>query len=344
MNKDKIQFPITFVVFDMEWNQPISYMPAPVNPKELPGEIIEIGAVKLTMDSETSFSLSRPFSIIVRPQFYKIMNRQVSRVINKSTDDLKRGVTFPEAYQFFAEWCGDDYILCAWGDSDISILKSNLKIHGLSSEVNERFLDIQPLFGRVAENTAQQRSVAYAVEFYRIPQTDDFHSADKDAYYEAKILKETLTDYFAMKRNPDKQDSSNLPNLRQYISNPNLNTQFKWKTGVFPNEKAAVAVALKEKLFCPICSETIEATLEWFSSGHTWMSLWQCSEHGPLTAKIRAKKTPQQEFYGTGQLKFVNGNAARYVLEKWEEKLKKQKETAEFPEKCDENEQNCEQM
>ncbi|MBO4495757.1 MAG: exonuclease domain-containing protein [Clostridiales bacterium] len=344
MSKDEIQFPITFVVFDMEWNQPISYMPSPVNPKDLPGEIIEIGAVKLTMESETCFSMSRPFSIIVKPQFYKIMNRQVSRVINKNTDDLKRGVTFPEAYDYFLKWCGDDYVLCAWGDSDISILKSNLKIHGMPAEVNERFLDIQPLFGRIAENTAQQRSVAYAVDFYRIPQTDDFHSADKDAYYEARILKETLTDYFVMCRKENANEDIEIPRLKHYISNPNLNTQYRWKTGVFPNEKEAVARALKEELHCPVCSELIKATLEWFSSGHTWMSLWQCAEHGPLTAKIRAKKTPQQEFYGSGQLRFVNGNAARYVQEKWEEKQKKGSETEELPEKCSENVQNCEQL
>jgi len=340
MSKSDIQFPITFVVFDMEWNQPISYMPSPVNPKELPGEIIEIGAVKLQMDSETDFTMSRPFSIVVRPQFYKIMNRQVSRVINKSTDDLKRGVTFPEAYRFFEQWCGNDYVLCAWGDSDISILKANLKIHGFPAEVNEKFLDIQPLFGRMAENTAQQRSVAYAVDFYKIPQTDDFHSADKDAYYEARILKETLKDYFAVLHDSTGREEAELPKLKHYISNPNLNTQHKWKSGNFPSEKEAVEQALKEEMCCPICAEKIRVTLDWFSSGHTWMSLWQCSEHGPLTAKVRAKKTPQQEFYGAGQLKFVNGNAARYVQEKWEEKQKNRKLTENEAE-C---EQNCEQM
>ncbi|MBR5937116.1 MAG: exonuclease domain-containing protein [Clostridiales bacterium] len=336
-------FPMTFVVFDMEWNQPIPYMPSPVDPKILPGEIIEIGAVKLQMLSEKDYVLSRPFSITVRPQYYRIMNRQVSRVINKSTDDLKCGMPFPEAYSLFQEWCGEDYVLCAWGDSDISILKSNLKIHGLTSEINERFLDIQPLFGRVAENTSQQRSVAYAVDFYKIPQTDDFHSADKDAWYETRILQESLIDYFSIKeKNPD--DEQAFPSLRTYISNPNLTTQKKWRSEAFPSEKDAIRATLGEILCCPICDEKLQTEIPWFSSGRTYLSLWQCPQHSTMSGKIRAKKTPKQEFYGSGQLRFVNGNAARYVREKWQEKVEGVKKEAESPEIDSENETKCEQM
>lgn len=332
MKQDEINYPITFVVFDMEWNQPIPNMPSPVDPKILPGEIIEIGAVKLTLQSSTEYSMSEPFLITVKPQYYKIMNRQVSRVINKDTNDLRWGVSFPEAYDFFMKWCGEDFVLCAWGDSDISILKSNLKIHGLSAEVNDRFLDIQPLFGRVAENTAQQRSVAYAVDFYRIPQTDDFHSADKDAYYEAKILKETLTDYFAIREKADGKEKGEQPQLKHYISNPNLNTQKKWRSEICATEKEAINLSLKEEMLCPICQMKLSANLDWFSSGHTWMSLWFCQEHGQLTGKIRAKKTPQQAFYGMGQLRFVNGNAARYVQEKWQERNCKNEQNVKLPE------------
>ncbi|MBO4927833.1 MAG: exonuclease domain-containing protein [Clostridiales bacterium] len=340
MSPNQELFPMTFVVFDMEWNQPIPYIPAPIDPKILPGEIIEIGAVKVTMRSENDYTLSRPFSITVRPEYYKIMNRQVSRVINKSTSDLKSGLPFLEAYQLFMEFCGENYVLCAWGDSDISILKANLKIHGQSSEINERFLDIQPLFGRVGENTAQQRSVAYAVDFYRIPQTDDFHSADKDAWYEARILKETLIDYFAiMAKTPDRDSS--FPDLMTYISNPNLTTQYRWRSAAFPTEKEALKATISEKLVCPICATELQPEIEWFSSGHTHLSLWKCLQHNLLSGKIRAKKTPKQEFYGAGQLRFVNGNAARYVREKWQEKLDGVKERTEIANK---NEEKCEEM
>ena len=322
-------FPMTFVVLDMEWNQPIPYIPSPVDPKILPGEIIEIGAVKLTVLSETEYQLSSPFSILVRPLYYRIMNKQVSRVINRSTEDLKRGLPFPEAYKMFQQWCGEDYVLCAWGDSDISIMKSNLKIHELPVEINDRFLDIQPLFGRVAENTSQQRSVAYAVDFYRIPQTDDFHSADKDAYYEARILKESLIDYFELSK---KKIDPAFPTLKHFVSNPNLTTQVKWKSGAFSSEKAAVEAAMEEPMLCPICEQPLQTVIGWFTTGHTTLSLWQCPVHNTLSGKIRAKKTPAQEFYGSGQLRFVNGNAARYVREKWEEKI------------ANKNEGKCEEM
>ncbi|HAU51427.1 MAG TPA: hypothetical protein DCW43_06640 [Clostridiales bacterium] len=328
-------FPMTFVVFDMEWNQPIPYIPSPIDPKILPGEIIDIGAVKVTMLSENEYQLSRPFSVTIRPVYYRIMNKQVSKVINKSTDDLKSGMPFPDAIRNFMEWCGEDYVLCAWGDSDISILRSNLKIHGFSPEINDRFLDIQPLFGRVAENTSQQRSVAYAVDFYRIPQTDDFHSAERDAWYEARILKESLIDYFAIRAKGTETEQT-FPNLRTYISNPNLTTQKKWKSEVFSSEKVASAKALEEKMLCPICESDLFEEISWFSSGHSFLSLWQCPTHGALSGRIRIKRTPKQEFYGAGQLRFVNGNAARYVREKWQEKKEGKEEIAsEYDKECD---------
>ena len=333
-------FPTTFVVFDMEWNQPIPYIPSPVDPKTLPGEIIEIGAVKLRMNSEKDYEFSRPLRLTVRPVYYRVMNKQVSRVINKSTSDLKCGLPFPEAYQQFVEYCGEDYVLCAWGDSDISILKANLKIHGLSSEINDRFLDIQPLFGRVAENTAQQRSVAYAVDFYRIPQTDDFHSAERDAWYEARILKEALIDYFVI-RSKDPGNEKDCPHLRTYISNPNLTTQKKWRSEVFSSEKEAIKMTLREPMNCPICEAPLDCEIEWFASGHTWLSLWMCPTHGSLSGKVRAKRTPKQEFFGGGQLRFVNGNAARYVREKWQEKNEKEDRSAIIASKC---EDKCEEM
>lgn len=333
-------FPMTFVVFDMEWNQPIPYMPSPVDPKILPGEIIEIGAVKVQMNSENDYILSQPFSMVIRPTYYRIMNKQVSKVINKSTDDLKSGLPFEEVYRRFTEWCGEDFVLCAWGDSDISILKANLKIHGLSSEINDRFLDIQPLFGRVAENTAQQRSVAYAVDFYRIPKTDDFHSAERDAWYEARVLKEALIDYFVI-RSKDPGNEKDCPHLRTYISNPNLTTQKKWRSEVFSSEKEAIKMTLREPMNCPICESPLDCEIDWFASGHSWLSLWMCPTHGSLSGKVRAKRTPKQEFFGGGQLRFVNGNAARYVREKWQEKNEKEDRSAVIASKC---EDNCEEM
>lgn len=338
--KNENVFPMTFVVFDMEWNQPIPYMPSPVDPKILPGEIIEIGAVKVQMNSENDYILSKPFSMAIRPVYYRIMNKQVSKVINKSTDDLKSGLPFEEVYRRFTEWCGENYILCAWGDSDISILKANLKIHGLSSEINERFLDIQPLFGRVAENTAQQRSVAYAVDFYRIPKTDDFHSAERDAWYEARVLKEALIDYFVI-RNKDPENEKDCPHLRTYISNPNLTTQKKWRSEVFSSEKEAIKMTLQEPMNCPICEAPLDPEIDWFASGHSWLSLWMCPTHGSLSGKVRAKRTPKQEFFGGGQLRFVNGNAARYVREKWQEKNEKEDRSAVISDKCEEK---CEEM
>ena len=282
--------------------------------------------------SQLPDGLDDTFGIKDRPRVVVCIENTFSIVI--------LGLPFEEVYRRFLEWCGEDYVLCTWGDSDISILKANLKIHGLSSEINDRFLDIQPLFGRVAENTAQQRSVAYAVDFYRIPQTDDFHSAERDAWYEARILKEALIDYFVI-RSKDPGNEKDCPHLRTYISNPNLTTQKKWRSEVFSSEKEAIKMTLREPMNCPICEAPLDCEIEWFASGHTWLSLWMCPTHGSLSGKVRAKRTPKQEFFGGGQLRFVNGNAARYVREKWQEKNEKEDRSAIIASKC---EDKCEEM
>ena len=56
------------------------------------------------MLSENEYILSRPFSVTIRPVYYRIMNKQVSKVINKSTDDLKSGMPFLDAIKQFMDW------------------------------------------------------------------------------------------------------------------------------------------------------------------------------------------------------------------------------------------------
>ena len=67
-----------YIVLDMEWNQPWPGSPSSkkVLPVQIRGEIIQIGAVRLTEDS----SVEDEFQVMVKPKFYRHLNRRVSKL------------------------------------------------------------------------------------------------------------------------------------------------------------------------------------------------------------------------------------------------------------------------
>lgn len=335
---DKEQFPFseidhpstTYVVIDLEWNQPIPWIKTDVDPKVLPGEIIEIGAVKLSV-SKKGYVTSRPFHVMIRPKCYTIMNKNVSRVTNKMSSDLRFGVTFSEAYAAFLQWCGEEYVLCGWGNSDLSILKSNLRFHGFDSQLHALFLDVQPLFARIAEGVTNQRSVEYAVDFLRIPKNDDFHSAHRDAEYTALILKELflildvakMTDDMNQKRSvidiPIEQFSSFR--LAHYLQNPDLHAETSRKTNLFTNWADCFDDATGESEHCPACDRVLEPQIPWFRLKKSGFSTWSCPEHHLVQGRMRMKKTPDSKIYGSISIRLIDPGSARLVTERYEEYL-----------------------
>ena len=67
-----------YIVMDMEWNQP--WPGSPSSKKPLPvtirGEIIQIGAVRVTQEGR----VADEFQIMVRPKVYRHLNRRVSKL------------------------------------------------------------------------------------------------------------------------------------------------------------------------------------------------------------------------------------------------------------------------
>ena len=101
-----------YIVVDFEWNQ--SSYGKGTGKKNLPFEIIEIGAVKLDQELNQVGS----FHQLVRPQIYQKLHYKMSEVTHMELSVLKKeGCLFPEAAQAFLNWCGEggDYIFCTWG-------------------------------------------------------------------------------------------------------------------------------------------------------------------------------------------------------------------------------------
>ena len=137
-----------FVVFDMEWNQPMPGKEYPFEVSKLTGEIIEIGAFKYVYDNgELIYKDS--FSTDIAPVKYTKLHYHVKKVTHKKNADLLNGIPFKDAYSEFRSFCGDA-ILVGWGSSDPSMLKMNLEFFGMDSKLDMFFLDLQPIFSLFA--------------------------------------------------------------------------------------------------------------------------------------------------------------------------------------------------
>ena len=134
-----------YIVLDMEWNQPWPGSPTAKKPLPSPmrGEIVQIGAVRVLEDQ----SVADEFQILIRPKYFKKMNRKVSSLTGIKDAMLRdSGVPFPEAAERFRTWCGEDCVFLTWGFDDIVILRENLALHGLEDGWVSRWFNAQLIF------------------------------------------------------------------------------------------------------------------------------------------------------------------------------------------------------
>lgn len=171
-----------YIVLDMEWNQALTKESVRRKGFTLSGEIIQIGAVRLTPQFETVDT----FRIAVAPKYYKKMHWSVRKLTGISTKNLADGIPFPEAYRQFAAWCGKDYVFLTWGPDDLPMLKCNLRLHNMSlADVKDGY-DLQKIFGRMV-GEKKQFSLADALTRLEITDTYPPHDALNDAMNTARI-------------------------------------------------------------------------------------------------------------------------------------------------------------
>lgn len=173
-----------YIVLDLEWNCVMIPKRSRKGVIEHPSEIIEIGAVKLDEKKKIVDS----FSILVKPFFIKKVQKYILSVTHLTDGQLAEGVAFPEAIDSFFKWCGDDYILCTWGCSDLPELRRNIAYYYLDYEVPEEFIDLQIKYALCHEGCKAQRSVKTAVETLKIKEDLEYHRAINDAIYTARIF------------------------------------------------------------------------------------------------------------------------------------------------------------
>ena len=277
---------MNYIVMDMEWNQPWPGSPSSkkVLPVQIRGEIIQIGAVRVTEDQQ----VTDEFQILIKPKYYRHLNRRVSKLTGiKETQLREEGVPFPEAIEAFRNWCGDDIIFLTWGFDDIGILRENLMLFNLDTAFTEKWYNAQMIFNAQTDGSTAQKALKTAMEIFGIEATRPAHDALGDAYHTALIcarldLKKGAAEYDeALKSHENGFHGAELPGCiarKVYYD--------------FADKRAALSAMAGEENICPICGSRMLGS-RWFAQpGHRYMDLATCPEDGKFLIRVRLSAQP----------------------------------------------------
>ena len=274
-----------YIVLDMEWNQPWPGSPSAkkVLPVHIRGEIIQIGAVRLK-DGQ----VADEFQILIRPKYYRRLNRRVSKLTGIKDARLKEeGIRFPEAMEQFRDWCGEDVIFLTWGFDDIGILRENLQLFGLEDGWTARWYNAQMIFNAQTDGSNSQKALKTAMEIFGIEATRPAHDALGDAFHTAQIcarldLERGAAEYDqALKSHENGFHGAELPGCidRRVFHD-------------YADKHAAMTAMTGEENICPICGGRMQGT-RWFAQpGHRYMDLATCPEDGKFLIRVRLSVQP----------------------------------------------------
>ena len=277
---------MNYIVLDMEWNQPWPGSPSArrVLPVQIRGEIIQIGAVRLTEDQ----TVADEFQVMIRPKYYRTLNRRVSKLTGIKESRLKaEGIGFAEAIDRFRRWCGEDAVFLTWGFDDIAILRENLQLFQLSTGWISTWYNAQMIFNAQTDGSTAQKSLKTAMEIFQIEATRPAHDALGDAYHTALIcarldLRRGMAEYAqTLKSHDNGFHGAELPGCicRKVFYD-------------IADKNAALALMSGAENLCPTCGRQMLSS-RWFAqAGHRYMDLATCPEHGKFLIRIRLSDQP----------------------------------------------------
>jgi len=279
-----------YIVLDMEWNQPWPGSPSArkVLPVQIRGEIIQLGAVRVTQAQE----VADEFQVMVKPKYYRRLNRRVSKLTGIKESRLREeGISFPDAMEQFRNWCGEDVIFLTWGFDDITILRENLQLYGLPTDWTGRWYNAQMIFNAQTDGSNAQKALKTAMEIFEIEPSRPAHDALGDAYHTALIcarldLTKGVAEYeTALKSHENGFHGAELPGC--------LSRKVFYD---YPDKRAALSAMAGQENICPLCQRQMLGS-RWFAQpGHRYMDLATCPEHGKFLIRVRLSEQEDGTF------------------------------------------------
>jgi len=277
---------MNYIVLDMEWNQPWPGSPSAkkILPVAIRGEIIQIGAVRITEDQQ----VADEFQVLIRPKYYRSLNRRVSKLTGIKENRLKaEGIPFPDAMEQFQAWCGEDVTFLTWGFDDITILQENLRLFDLETAWTDHWYNAQMIFNAQTDGSNAQKALKTAMEMFEIEPSRPAHDALGDAYHTALIcarldLARGIEEYgVALKSHENGFHGAQLPGC--------IDRKVFYD---FADKRAALAAMSGEENICPVCGRRMLGS-RWFSQqGHRYMDLATCADHGKFLIRVRLSEQP----------------------------------------------------
>lgn len=303
---------MNYIVMDLEWNQGKE---TDQEKKKIPFEIIEIGAVKL----DESRRFVETFQRVIKPAIYLELFPITQNLVQIEPEELQSGVSFSEAVTDFFEWCGDSYIFCTWGNMDLVELQRNMDYYQITDYLTKafRYYDAQKLFALQVEGRKNPKTLEYAVEYFKLEKTADFHRALYDAQYTAKIfqcLKEKLIkkydsiDYYHNPKSIEEEIYVDYGNYAKYISRE------------FATREEALNDPQIKELTCFVCGKPAVRKIDWFSNNpKNYYCLGYCSRHGYLKGRIQMNRAGETRRFVVKITSRINREAAKKLKLRYDE-------------------------
>ncbi len=280
---------MNYIVLDLEWNQSSTK----AEEKEIPFEVIEIGAVKLDEHQQ----MVSQFSELIRPQIYTQMHQITSRLIHLKMEELQKGHPFLEVMERFLDWCGEDYIFVTWGPLDLTELQRNMNYYKMEplADAPFPFYDAQKLFSLALEDGKSRRSLEYAIDFLHIKKDIPFHRAFSDAYYTAKVFAGLHTP--AVLENVS-YDTYHLPKSRKEEIHHQFSRYAKYISREFTDKAEAMEDHEVASSKCYLCHRNLRKKIKWFTNnGRNYFCVAYCEKHGFLKCKVRIRYSDEGKAY-----------------------------------------------
>ncbi len=303
---------MNYIVFDLEWNQ--SDTGSEPEAKEIPFEIIDIGAIKLNGERV----MTEEYNQLIKPSVYHHMHKVTGNLIHLHMRDLKKGRPFEEVIKEFLSFCGTDFIFCTWGPLDVFELQRNMHYYKMTPlrDTPIRFLDVQKLFSIAYEDKKSRRSLEHAIDYLEIEKKIPFHRAYSDAYYTACILAgldERVLENYSI-------DTYVLPRTRQDEIHVMFHDYMKYVSREFPDKIKAFEDREVISTKCYLCHKNIRKKIRWFSpNGKNYYSISFCPKHGYMKSKIRVRKSENDMVYVVKTSKFISEEEHQSIIRKREQ-------------------------
>ncbi|MBB5264065.1 inhibitor of KinA sporulation pathway (predicted exonuclease) [Catenibacillus scindens] len=299
-----------YIVVDFEWNQ--SPYGKGTGKKTLPFEIIEIGAVKL----DEKRNIIDTFDAVIQPKVYKKLHHMTMELTGITQEEIGHGALFTHTIVDFLLWCGDDFMFCTWGNTDLVELQRNMKYYRLEDLLVGplKYYNVQKLF-RILKDPMERPSCSLesAVELLGLSGEYPFHRAINDARYTAQVFAQMDMDLVKKLYSVDYYQN---PQTRQQEIHLDYETHSKYISREFSTKEEALADREVRSTRCCICHRPAAKKIRWFlGKNKAYYSLAICREHGLLRGKIRFKKTDEDRIYVVKTIRPVTADQVKELRE-----------------------------